>query len=125
MDYRELFRSIQKRPGMYGLDGSFKHYEIFLNGCDAGNEWGLLAGFREWLIMRLGYGSSLVWGALVLHLALPDGFELPLNDEADKKAAGVLFDLLDEFMEDRSGANGISEVFERYGAWAAQRAAHG
>ncbi|MFI6482559.1 hypothetical protein ACIBH1_31815 [Nonomuraea sp. NPDC050663] len=120
MDYRRLFRLVQTRPGMYGLDGSFKHYEIFLTGCDAGNEWGLLAGFREWLIMRLGRDSSLVWGALTLQIAFPDGYELPLSQDADRVASGVLFDLLDEFMQARFGANGISEIFNRYSTWSAQ-----
>ncbi len=46
MNYRELFAAVQKRPGMFGLDGSFKQFCIFLEGCDAGTFWSLLAGFR-------------------------------------------------------------------------------
>ena len=52
MNYRELFQQIRERPGMWGLDGSYGQFCAFLLGCDAGNAWPLLTGFREWLVVR-------------------------------------------------------------------------
>ncbi|MER5624018.1 hypothetical protein ABT061_23580 [Streptosporangium sp. NPDC002544] len=117
MEYRQLFREIHKRPGMYGLDGSFKSYEAFLMGCDAGNDWGLFSGFREWLIMRLGSQSSFGWPGLVLQLALPEKPSLPLSPESDAKAVELLFELLDQFMEERAPAHGVANIFEKYQSW--------
>lgn len=100
MNYRELFTLVHRRPGMYGLDGSFKHFSIFVDGCDAGSSWTLLTGFREWLIVQVNDRDNLVWPALVLWLAFPSGKrpdELDANDNA--VAVEMLFRLLDEFLE--------------------------
>lgn len=67
VDYQQLFVEVSKRPGMYGLDGSFGQFVAFLNGVDAGNDLQLLAGFPEWPIVRLGDGNNLAWSGLVLH----------------------------------------------------------
>jgi hypothetical protein len=69
MNYRELFAALHKRPGMYGLDGSFAQFCIFLNGCDAATSWSLLAGFNEWLLVRYDEETSFGWTALIPCLA--------------------------------------------------------
>ncbi|MGI5491043.1 hypothetical protein [Microtetraspora malaysiensis] len=117
MDYRQLFCDLRQRPGMFGLDGSFKSYETFLMGCDAGNDWGLFAGFRKWLIMRWGKHSSYGWPGLVLSLAMPDGFSLPLTPDLDAQAVTTLFELLDKFWEQRTGAHGVANIFQNYRTW--------
>jgi hypothetical protein len=58
MDYRSLFADVRSRPGMFGLDGSFHDFTVFLRGCEAGNDWQLLAGFRESLVARCGRGNN-------------------------------------------------------------------
>ena len=68
MDYPNLFTQIHRRPGMFGLDGSYGQYCAFINGLDAGNDWRLLTGFREWLVTRLEKGDNLGWPGLVPHL---------------------------------------------------------
>src|SRR5689334_22386721 len=72
VDYRTLFAEISRRAGPCGLDGSFEQFTTFVSGVDAGNDWQLLTGFREWLIVRLGYGNNLTWPGHVLWLAFPE-----------------------------------------------------
>ena len=119
MNYRELFSLVHERPGMYGLDGSFKHFYIFVMGCDAGTSWSLLAGFREWLIVQLNEGDNLVWPALVELIALPSRKQIcePLDADENTAAVETLFRLLDEFLELRKGYQGLPNIFQEYIAW--------
>lgn len=121
MDYRQLFSGIGKRPGLYGLDGSFREFVAFLSGVDAGNDWQLLTGFREWLIVRLGFGDNLVWSGLVLHLAFP-GQQSGLRDlmadpENNRIAVDRLFELLDEFLARRAEHGEVVRIFDEYLTW--------
>jgi hypothetical protein len=70
VDYRKLFSDLQRRPGMFGLDGSFGQFCAFLTGVDAGHDWQFLTGFRELLVTRGGTGNHLTWTGLVVRLAL-------------------------------------------------------
>ncbi|WP_157978990.1 MULTISPECIES: hypothetical protein [Nocardia] len=121
MDYRQLFVEISKRPGIYGLDGSFGQFVAFLNGVDAGNDWRLLTGFREWLVVRLGDGNNLVWSGLVLHLAFPSqqsGWrELVADPQDNRIAVDMLFGLLDEFLTRRTEHGELVRIFDEYLTW--------
>jgi hypothetical protein len=144
MNYREFFAAVHKRPGMYGLDGTFTQFQIFLEGCDAATSWSLLAGFNEWLLMRLGRESNLSWSALVRWLAFPAYRQLiteTLGDDADDSyvserlvfppgssfnalsdddnalAVETLFRLLDEFLELREQPRGLTKIFSEYVVW--------
>ena len=102
---RTFLANIHQRPGLYGLDGSFAQYCVFVDGVDHGTDRLLLDGFREWLVARAGKGGNLVWRALVLHLAFPGG-DRPDRDpaespEANRIAVDTLFGLLDEFLTRR------------------------
>lgn len=118
MDYRQLFADIRRRPGSYGLSGSFREAVSFINGCDAGNSWGLLIGFPEWLALKANAGANLTWPALVLKLAEVEldgaetGRELPAPAEA--KALDVLFAELDSFLASRNGPHGAAVIITRY-----------
>lgn len=117
MDYKEVFALACERPKMFGLDGSYVAAAAFVNGCDAGNDWRLLAGFREWLAVELQDGRNLSWQALVIRHAFPSGpwkspTELLGNDD-NSTAVGTLFRLLGEFWDFRQGS-GLSEIFLRY-----------
>ncbi|WP_433199358.1 hypothetical protein ACQP1G_06445 [Nocardia sp. CA-107356] len=106
---------------MYGLDGSFGQFVAFLSGVDAGNDWQLLTGFREWLVVRLGDGDNLVWSGLVLHLAFPDQQsgrrDLLANPEDNRVAVDKLLELLDEFLTRRTGHRELVRVFDEYLTW--------
>ena len=116
MDYRELFALVHTRPGMYGLDGSFKQFCIFVMGCDAGTSWSLLNGFRKWLATQLGSGYNLAWPALVELLAFPSREQIcaPLNDNENTLAVEALFRLLDEFLALPAESKDHADVTKKY-----------
>ena len=76
----ETLRDVAKHPGMYGLDGSYEHFCIFVTGYDVGSRGELLRGFNGWFSARLGRHSNFVWWAqidaadpAVLPAVTPDG----------------------------------------------------
>ncbi|MFH9651111.1 hypothetical protein ACIOHR_20065 [Streptomyces anulatus] len=118
MEYRQLFADVRRRPGSYGLSGSFWETVAFISGCDAGNSWGLLIGFREWLALKADTEANLAWPFLVLKVAKVTagdsgaGRELSGADEA--KALEVLFEELDSFLSARNGAHGATVIIAKY-----------
>lgn len=121
MDYRKLFADVHRRPGLFGLDGSFHDFTVFVRGCEAGNDGQLLAGFREWLVARCRDGNNLVWEALVLRQAFPDGpprrEQLEADPELGRAAADTLFRLLDDYLRRRDEPGGLAKVFDEYLTW--------
>lgn len=104
LNEREYFAAVGTRPGMYVSRPSFLTLSAFVTGydeCAARHGTGALDGWREWLIAREGgKKANLVWWALVLYIAFPDGGFDPGNlaADADAHAIEVLFGLLDEFL---------------------------
>jgi hypothetical protein len=150
MKYRELFQQIRKRPGMWGLDGSYGQFCAFLEGCDVGNASSLLTGFREWLMVRFKEShrpDNEAWSGLILWLAFPEcwratplwadksvavySLELPAGTRTDpaetnghaRKAVELLFDLLDAFWQDREQFRGLIKIFAEYATWLASEPA--
>jgi hypothetical protein len=121
VEYRKLFADIQSRPGMWGLDGSFGQFCAFVTGADAGNDWQLLTGFREWLVVRADAGNNLTWPALILRLAFP-GVEIGQRErltdpDGNTQAVDTLFALLAEFLDLRTPQGGTVAMFDEYLAW--------
>jgi hypothetical protein len=118
MDYRTLFPQVRRRPEMYGVQNSFHSFCAFLQGVDAGNDWQLFTGFREFLALRAGFGTNLAWPGLILRLAFPEissGVLDPLKDRGKERiAVDTLFRCLDEFLEQRAETNGTERIFEAY-----------
>jgi hypothetical protein len=81
---------------------------------------GLLAGFREWLIVKLGCGNNLSWCALVLELTFPDA-ESPrqqlLHNGSQERAVRSLFELLEEFWQERETPDGLRRIYLAYQEW--------
>jgi hypothetical protein len=102
MDARELLAQVRQRPALFCLDGSFGNAVAFLLGYDAGMDWGLLAGFQEWLARRLDCGNNLAWPALVLRGAFPDdpaGWRQDaLDPKYERAATQALWEFVDEFL---------------------------
>ena len=119
MDYRKLFADVHRRPGLFGLDGSFHDFTVFVRGCEAGNDGQLLAGFRELLVARCRDGNNLTWEALVPRQAFPDG--PPPREQADPQrdrvAADTLFRLLDDYLQRRAELGGLARIFDEYLTW--------
>jgi hypothetical protein len=120
-DYRKLFSLVARRPLMYLIRDDFPTVVAFVEGCDQGNAGGLLAGFREWLITRLGYGNNLTWWALVLLVAEPGMDDSPHPDpqtpEADARARQTLYALLDEFLALTAEHGGRRRIHAAHQTW--------
>lgn len=105
LDLPDLPADIRRRPGAYGLDGTFWCYAAYLNGCHEGSGRTALAGFREWLAEELGHGTNLIWEALALRPVLPavDASRFrSLTADEDAAAVTGLFNLLGQFRESRT-----------------------
>lgn len=87
-------------------------------GMDTGASGGLLAGFYEFLLLKLNEQDNLVWSGLVLRLAFGDNPPRALSEEDDAKAIDYLFDLLDEFLAEIRGAHALQRLFHEYVLWA-------
>ena len=118
VDYQKLFSDVHRRPGAYGLDGSYPQAVAFVMGCDAGNDWGLLISFPEWLALQAGGGRNLVWSSLVLRIALPTRPDVTpatiLDPQHNEQAVETLFRLLNQFLTELRGARGATEIISRY-----------
>ncbi|MEV7355121.1 hypothetical protein [Kitasatospora sp. NPDC091276] len=97
MDFHTLLRNVQRRPGAYGLDGSYREFVAFINGCDAMQDWELLKGFRQWLAERLGRGANLVWWELVRQIFVSDNGD-GTGESEDEALCSRMFVLMSEFL---------------------------
>jgi hypothetical protein len=121
VNYRELFQSVRRRPMLHGLDGTYGAGVAFIHGCDAGTSGLLLSGFREWLIVRLDDGNNLAWPGLVLQIisdeSVEQSKEQPPRLNAEAQRLDRLFQLLDEFLEQRDERDGMVRIYGRYIEW--------
>ena len=81
-----------------------------------------MVGFREWLIVKFNYGNNLSWPALILNKTfdtniVEDIFQgKQIDDEKSKVAIDKLFQLIDEFMDERE-SKGLMRIFLSYDNW--------
>ncbi|MFD3437253.1 hypothetical protein ACFWU3_07085 [Streptomyces sp. NPDC058685] len=117
MSDRQFVEQLCARPGMYGLNGTYHPTAMLLMGFDLARDGALLRGFREWLTVRKGEPSSLVWYALVFQEALP-GVSLlnwgRLEPEQDLRAVDHLFSLVLEFLDVRDDADVLARMYMEY-----------
>ncbi|MGR6973957.1 hypothetical protein ACU639_30915 [Streptomyces cynarae] len=98
MDLPTRLRDVHRRPGAYGIDGSYGNYVAFINGGDAATDGELLRGFRSWLAERLGHGTNLVWWALVQEICVSEAgvrSHAPLDND---DLCECMFRLLNEYL---------------------------
>src|SRR5687767_7604818 len=102
--HRELFAKVRERTGMYFQEQTYAVVAAFVLGYDQACEGGVLTGFREWLVMRIGRGSNLTWPPLVLHAAFPESVSpqeaVHMSPSAQKHAIETLFHLIAQFDEE-------------------------
>lgn len=119
--HQKLFEQVRQLTSMYLPDTTYYSAVAFVSGYDAACEGGVLEGFREWLVVRLGKGSNLGWPALVLHLAFPDAVspqgEQSRSPENEHHAVETLFDLIGDYDKMRLARNGLQKVFAEYECW--------
>lgn len=115
-----LLQQVKRCPGMYLSAVDFDMATALLVGFDLANFGGVLIGFREWLIVKLGYGNNLSWRLLILCVVFPDA-ENPRQQlhqpRAQDRAVEALFSLLEEFWEEKEAPNGLRRIFLRYQEW--------
>jgi hypothetical protein len=120
-----LFESVRQRTLTYLTEETYAAVVGFVSGYDAGCAGGLLLGFREWLVLRLGLGSNLGWPTLALHVAFPAARSVDATvldgSNAHRHAIDTLFDLLFEFDELRSDRDGLKDLYVRYQKWEKSR----
>jgi hypothetical protein len=114
--YRGLLTAVHQQPQTHGIDNTYPSVTAFILGCDAGSSWGMLTGFKEWLVVRLGKGHDLAWPILVRHLTIT-GWIHPLTPQSDAEAVTTLFQLLAEFMDQREQPNGLAKIFKDHQTW--------
>lgn len=120
MNDRQYFEGVAARPGLYGLNGSYKSAVMFLVGFDEARSGGLLRGFTEWLVVRKGECSSFGWQALVLDEALPgvDSWGWSKLDgstpEQEREAVDLLLSLLLEFLAVRDDVPALARMYAQY-----------
>ncbi len=120
MDLKRTLELLRDHPAVLGVDGSFGQAAAFIEGVNVGQQGGMLAGFREWLVFRAGDGANLNWRGLLLRLALPDGYQgglAGLSSDDEQKLIGMLFDQLGEFLAARESADGLLRIYDAYLKW--------
>ena len=114
-----LLQDVRTRPTLHLHSVEYDAATALLHGFDLAHNRCFLMGFREWLVARLGYGNNLWWTALALYCIFPntdDPRARLVSEEAHKHAVVALFDLLDEFTEERT-ERGIRKVLSDYENW--------
>ncbi|MGV9334648.1 hypothetical protein [Nocardia sp. NPDC003726] len=118
MDYRGLLRNLRLRPGMYFARSELGYDKLvaFVTGVDIGSQGSMLAGFREFLILRLDGGNNLSWSGLVSRICVPDAAR-PLDGHDEQAAVDGLFDLLDEFLAETADHRARTRIHHEYFRW--------
>jgi hypothetical protein len=116
-----LFESVRARPGMYLPEATFGAAAAWVEGYDRACNGGVLAGFREWLIVRASGGNNLAWFALVQDVAFPQSrapqAETTKSPASEKHAIDVMFGLIAEFWMKRAELDGLLAIYREYDHW--------
>lgn len=103
---------IKDRPGMYLRVNTFDVVVSFIDGYNAAVSGGLLVGLREWLIVRVDGANNLAWPEIILFALGESGVR------ADQAALiNGLFNILEEFMAEREGPDGLRRIYVAYEKW--------
>jgi hypothetical protein len=118
MHLPSVLENVSKSPGMYLRSVQYDTAVAFVQGFDAAQGGGLLLGFREWLVVKLGGGHNLSWPELVLRLEQigerMSPKRAPAGDDGERWVS-FLFAVLEAFLSER--ASGARAIFIRYDDW--------
>ena len=120
IDYRNHFRQVRARPGMWGLADSLESYCAYVEGVMTGFSSGPLDWFREFLVLRADGGNNLTWSGLVRNIALGGG-RAPRNADEERAIVACLFDLLDEYLAEVRGPRDHRRLAHEYVLWLQSR----
>jgi excisionase family DNA binding protein len=88
---------------------------------DDGSSGALLAGFYEFLLLRIGQQSNLAWPGLVERIAFPEGVPTSRNEADQALITSTMFELLDEFLAEIQRPHELRRLFHEYTTWAIQQ----
>ncbi|SDM67664.1 hypothetical protein SAMN04489726_2855 [Allokutzneria albata] len=103
---------------MFLAERSYRQHVTLVDGCDLGNQGGILLGFSEWLALRGDLRSvGPHWSHLVLQVAsqeLGRTIDPHAGEEDERLAIDALFDLLREFLTEASTGRDRVRIISRY-----------
>lgn len=106
---------------MYLMEPKYRAAAAFVLGYDLALAGGVLVGFREWLVPRVGSGNNLSWPALVLRATFPEVPDpiahVSSSAETERYAIDCLFQLIAEFDDVRQAPEGLRRVYWEYERW--------
>jgi hypothetical protein len=119
--HKVTFDKVRRSTESWVQPATYEVVVAFVSGYDAACEFGVLAGFREWLILRSRSEiTNRVWDAYVLQIAFPkfaDPREALTSEETHKHAIDTMFALIDEFDETAIKPGGLNEIIRGYDKW--------
>ncbi len=97
---------------------NYDRVTAYLSGYDYALDGGFLAGFKEWLAVKYGYGQNLAWNGLFASATLgeADTHERPRPTGHDEVLLEQLRSTLVEFLRHRQ-IIGLRNVLFDHGQW--------
>lgn len=106
---------------MFLSNPAYATISALMAGYDLATSGGALAGFREWLIPRVGGRNNLGWPELALFVVFPEAVDpeevLSSRPDGDSRAREGLLALMELFLVARASPNGLRRIFLDYEAW--------
>jgi hypothetical protein len=99
MDAWQIVSALRTRPRGYVPDDKYATVVGFLTGFDEAQSGGALAGFQEFVELKFGSHSSIVWWSLAPKIAPA------VEDQPDEAKVSRLLDLLEEYLAVDSGCS--------------------
>src|SRR5688500_1087545 len=122
MDTEQTLHHIRDRTGMWVSPPTFRNAVSFIDGWNNGLQRGLLAGFRESLLVRSrATGGNLHWPAYALDAVFstdrPSIDDLDRNEDLCRRAIVGVIDLILEYRALRQQPNGMRRIFLEHESW--------
>lgn len=112
-EFEGLVRAICTRPGMWVASeiDSFGAVHGYISGFDHARGGAPLAGFQEWLVLRMDGGNNIGWPGTHRH-----HLEESTGAHSDEQLLQALMALILEFLECRR-QKGLTTILSDYASW--------
>ena len=114
-DFAERIEQMCRFPQMWVTPATLETVCAYLDGYDRGRSGGLLAGFREWLVVRLAGWNNFYWPGLT-GVLLRTSDELLHDIDHNAERIKELGNLLKEFFAYRRSV-GLTKLYFDYAEW--------
>jgi hypothetical protein len=122
----ERLLAFRKAPGMYLVEPSLEKAIALMVGYDMALHGSLSFGLREWLVPRHSNANSIGWPWLLrmeIEARMNDAQQTSPNPGSSE--VEMLFVVLEEFLNERSGPWGPRAIFDRYEKWLGRQTWYG